>query len=87
MYSIPIKHHKQADELLSSGDLSGSFLLYEKSLKEYITLYKVDTNNARKCEMFKYINDAFKKAESIKKTMKLPKVPSHSTNEKKKCRS
>ena len=87
MYSIPIKHHKQADELLSTGDLSASFLLYEKSLKEYITLYKVDKNDVRKCEMFKYINDAFKKAESIKKTMKLPIVPSHSINEKKKCRS
>ena len=87
MYSIAIKHHKQADELLSTGDMSASFLLYEKSLKEYITQYKLDTDNVRKGEMFKYINDAFLKAESIKKTMKLPIVPSHTISEKKKCRS
>ena len=85
MYSIAIKHHKHADELLSAGDMSESFLLYEKSLKEYIAQYKIDTDDVRKREMLLYIDDAFKKAESIKKTMKLPTVPSHSI--KQKCRT
>lgn len=74
MYSNSISNANKAHEFYDNAEYKKSFDLYITTIRDLISIYKSDTNDKRKTQIYPIIKNAIGIAERIKLLLQMPSI-------------